>query len=267
MNTIPTKIYKAGSVLLILLSFYVVVLAINAIKANKYIGGDIISSNIITVSGEGDAFAVPDVAQFTYSVFEEKITVEEAQEAVAEKANAIQEYLEEQGIEERDIKTVNYNVNPQYDYVQREVVCVRFPCPQPPGEQVLRGYGVNTSVQVKVRDTEEAGTLLSGVGERGATNISGLSFMIDDPEELQREARKMAIEDAQEKAEQLADDLGVDLVRIVNFYEDGPVPHYPYDGFARKEMALDVADEAVVQNIALGENQVSVNVNITYEIK
>ena len=259
------KLFKAGRWLLIILSIFFVILSVAAIRASGQIGSGQ-PGNTITLSGEGEVLAVPDVAEFTFSVNETRDTTEEAQSVAAETSNAILAYLEEQDVEEEDIQTVNYNVYPRYEWRQQEIVCITYPCPQPPGEQVLIGYEVRQSVRVKVRDIEDAGGLLSGVGERGATNISGLQFTIDDEEALQREARQLAIEDAEDKAEALADDLDVRIVRIVSFSEGGSYPVYAraYGG----EFADDVAiEESTVPQIPVGENSIVSNVTITYEIR
>ena len=106
----------------------------------------------------------------------------------------------------------------------------------------MAGYEVNQGVDVKVRNIESVGTILGGIGGLGASNISGLNFSIDDEDELKKEANELAINDAKEKAEILADNLGVKLVRIINFSESG---YFRYIGrnLARKPcpwMALAV---------------------------
>lgn len=61
--------------------------------------------NVITLSGYGEVNAVPDVATFNYTVREVADTVEVAQSLATEKGNSILSMLEDQGIEEKDIKT------------------------------------------------------------------------------------------------------------------------------------------------------------------
>ena len=269
MNTTTVqRLIKAGSALLIVLSLYVLVLFINAIKENKYIGS-VPSANVISVSGQGEVFAVPDTAEFTYSVREQADTVSEAQRLATDKTNAVLTYLEEQGIEDKDIKTINYNVSPRYEWHQTRVECLTYPCPQPPGEQTLVGYEVTQTVRVKVRESEDAGTLLAGVGDLGVDNVSSLSFTVDDDEALKRDARAMAITNARQKAEQLADDLDVDLVRVVSFFENEG--GYPEPVYAR--VAYDAAEgfggdsATVAPKLPAGENSITSQVTVTYEIR
>jgi hypothetical protein len=249
--------------LFIVLIIFIAIQAVNALKQNRYIGGGVPASNVVTVEGDGEVFAIPDTAEFTFSVVTSKKTVSEAQSEAAQKSNAIIEYLKKQGIDEKDIRTVNYSANPKYEW-QTDGTSVYYP---QPGKQVLTGYEINQTVTVKVRDTNKAGDVLSGVGGLGATNLSGISFTIDDDSALKREARQKAIADAKDKADALVADLDVHLVRIVSFYEqNGPIPYYGYgmggDSMVAKEMSAQA-----VPVIPTGENKITSHVSITYEIR
>ncbi|MFA7309925.1 MAG: SIMPL domain-containing protein [Candidatus Paceibacterota bacterium] len=245
------------------LTLFLIVGAIGGLKSYRYIGSGVAASNTINVSGEGEVFAVPDTATFSVSVIETAKDVTTAQTAAVKKGNDIVAYLKSQGINEKDIQTTDYSVNPQYEYTQGV-------CPSsgycPPGRQVLTGFQVSETLTVKVRDTTKAGTLLSGVGTRGASNVSGLSFTIADEDLLKAQARDKAIAQAKAKAEVLAKSLGVNIVRVVGFNEnDGDRIYYA------KTMALGMggADSAAAPapEIQTGQNKITSNVNITYEIR
>jgi len=218
----------------------------------------------ITVAGEGEVTAVPDVAQFSFSVEAEGEDAAQAQELSGTKVNTILEYLEEQGIEEKDIKTQNYNLYPNWRYEEVECPAGTFYCP--PGEQVQDGFTVNQSVSVKVRATDTAGALIAGVGEREATNISGLNFTIDDTDTLKQEARALAIKDAKAKAVTLAEQLGVRIVRMQYYYEDEGYSHSYDDRMMYSEMAMDEADFGGA-DLPMGENSTTAKITITYEVK
>lgn len=219
---------------------------------------------MISVSGEGEAIAMPDIATFSFGVHAEGDDAGAAQNKSAESINAIMGWLTEQGVEERDVKTLYYNLNPRYEYT--ESICnTRGYCP--PGERILRGYEVNQTIQVKVRDTAKAGNLISGVGTRGATDISGLEFTIDNETNLMNEAREKAIADAREKADKLAGDLGVRIVRMTGFYEDnGGYPMYYGKG---GDMAVAEGSMGVVNSPSIpgGENTITSRVTITYQVR
>lgn len=215
----------------------------------------------INVRGEGEVLARPDIGQFTFAVRAEGDDAATAQEQSAAAMNEIIAYLTEAGVAESDIKTTNYTLNPRYIY-ENTVCPAGMYCP--PGEPIIDGYEVSQMVEVKVRDLDRSGELISGVGARGATNVSGLSFTIDDEDALKAEAREEAIREAREKAEKLADALDVRIVRMIGYYEEEVYP--PYYGYGG-DMAVMESSARIAPNMPVGENEITSTVNITYEIR
>ena len=236
-------------------------ITLGQLQGLRYIGGGIAAANTISSSGHGEALAVPDIATFNFSVVSDKPTVAAAQTDATQKANATTKYLTDVGVDKKDIQTSDYSIYPQYDYVQG--ACTNGYCPG--GKQVLRGYQVRQSTTVKVRDTAKAGELLAGVGTKGATEVSGLQFTFDNPDAVQTDARNKAIADAKSKAETLAKQLGVSLVRVVSFNES-------QSGTPRQMMAYGMGGgvseaKAVAPEISTGQNKVTDDVTVTYEIR
>jgi len=254
---------RGVTAVLIFLALFLAVITISEFKGLRFVGGGVPVTNTVTVLGEGEVFAVPDLATFTFSVIEERDSAPEAQEIAAEKVNKIIALLKESGVDEKDIKTVNYNLFPRYEFRRAGGNSQFFPGT---GTRELIGFEVSQTIQVKVRDTGDAGTLLSNVGTLGASNVSGLTFTVDDEGALKREARKMAIDDAEEKAKQLANDLSVRLVRVVSFSESGGQPYFARSSFDQA-FTLEAVGGAVSPEIPVGENKISSNVSITYEIR
>ncbi len=240
-----------------------VFMGVQTLKGFSDLSGGPAQKNTISVDGYGEVQAVPDIATFTFSIVSLKATVEAAQADATTKANAATKYLKDAGVAEKDIQTTNYSVYPQYDYVQQ--ACTGGYCPG--GTQVLKGYEVRQSTTVKVRDLTKAGTLLTGVGGTGATELSGLNFTFDDPNKNKDEARKIAIANAKTKADELAKQLGVRVIRVVSFNESGygyPMPMYGRDMVGGAEAQ---STKAVAPTISTGENTVISNVSVVYEIR
>lgn len=217
----------------------------------------------ISVSGEGEVTAIPDVSQFSFSVIAKGVDAKTAQNDSATKVNDILKYLKENGVtSEADIKTESYTLNPQYRYEQKPCQFGQF-CP--PGEQIADGFEAAQTISVKVRGEVKPGDLISGVGERGATNVSGLSFTVDDEDALKAEARALAIADAKEKSKELAKELGVRVVRMTSYFEEGNTAYpiaYSVGGEMMKSDAPLVAPE-----LPRGENMTTSRVTITYQVK
>lgn len=250
------------SVLGLFLIFFLAVKIAKDIKSYDYIGRDVSSPNTISVSGKGEIVAKADIATFDFNVIEESANVSDAQNKAAEKINNIIKFLKNNGIEEKDIKTINYNISPRYNYIKPNEKTAVFPPVR--DNRVLIGYEVNQGIEVKIRKIDSAGAILSGVGNLGASNVSGLNFSIDEEDKLKKEARELAIEDAREEAKVLAKGLGVKLVRIVNFSESGYFPIYR-EKFSADAMAVGGA--SIIPEIPTGEDKITSQVNIVYEIR
>ena len=233
----------------------------NKLKEGRYIGRDIELRNTIMVSGTGEIYAKPDLALTTFSVVTEKKTVAEAMQENTKKMNAIIDFIKEQGVEKKDLKTTTFNIYPRYEWYEKGTSCI-YPCPS--GKRVLVGYEVDQSLQVKIRDLGKIGDIIQGATEKGANDVGDLQFTIDNQDELKKQARKEAIEEAEAKAKELASQLGIDLVRIINFNESGVVP-FPYYS-VEKMTGLGGGEEVSVPQIETGENKIEVTVTITYEI-
>jgi uncharacterized protein len=214
--------------------------------------------NTITVSGKGEVIVKPDIATVSFGVTAENIDVAKAQTESAKKINNVMDLLKEKGVDEKDIKTTNYNIYPRYNYIQATTY---YPYT---GKQVLAGYVVSQTVEVKIRDISKAGEILSSVGVLGVTDVSGLSFKIDKQDEVKDQARDLAIEDAKAQAKVLAKGLGVKLVRITSFSDNENYPMY-YGLESSKVMGMG-GDSMVAPSVPVGENTVTSNVVITYEI-
>lgn len=256
-----SRFKKAALALLVLLVAFFAIKTINEVKASRYIGDDVGGNRTISFTGQGEAFAIPDIATITYTAMSRKDTVAAAQKEVTEKIDASLAFLDKSGVEERDIKTVSYTSYPQYE---QQAPCYGYPCPTPSAKII--GYEVSQTITVKVRDTDTAGTILQGLGDIGVSNISGPDFSIDDEDAIKAEARELAIKDAQEKAKVLARQLDIRIGKMVGFSESGDFPIY-----YAKDMAYGMggaeATAAPAPSLPVGENKVTSNVTITYEIR
>ena len=215
----------------------------------------------IIASGEGEVTGKPDVATFSFSILATGLDSVAAQNDVNTKMKAIVDYLKEQGVEEKDIKNDYYNMYPKYRYEEVECMDMYGYCPS---NEIQDGFEITQGITVKVRDTAKAGEVLSGVGGKGATNLSGLSFTIDDTKALEIEARSLAIAEAKVEAERLAKELGKRIDKMVTFQEDGGYDPYYYGGYESDAMYKASVESAILPT---GENTITANVHITYQLK
>ena len=255
------SLIRGAVLVLVLLAVFLGLKSVSEVRGMRYIGAGTPATNTIVVEGDGEAVAIPDIGEFSFSVVEKASSVSSAQDSAAKKMNAAIEYLKGKSIDEKDIKTVAYNVGPQYEW---QTTCASgVYCPG--GKSVLTGYQVSQTISVKVRDTKKAGDILSGIGSTGVTEISNLTFSVDNSDAVKNEARAEAITKAKVKADALAKELGVSLVRVVSFSEQGSGA-YPTPMYA-SGMAMDAKTQSVAPVIPTGENKTTSHVTITYEIR
>jgi len=249
------KWHKIAGIILVIL----VIIFIGRAMCGGHGGGfrSDIQKDIITVSGKGEIKAVPDIAKISFTVTVENKEVALAQAEADAKMNSITALLTENGVDKKDIKS-NYSINPRYDYVKTGIDYYG-------GKQVLAAYVVTETVEVTIRKIADSGKILAEVGKLGVTDVSGLSFQVDKEDALKLEAREIAIKDARAQAAKLAKSLGVRLVKITSFSEGGNYPVY-YD-MAMSSKAMGAAPSAAAPEIFTGENTITSNVTITYEIR
>jgi len=247
------------TIFFIVLTIFFIVNLVNAIKENRYIGKDVESKSTITVSATGDIYVKPDLALTSFSVLTEDKEIDKAMAENVQKMNDIIEFVKGQGVDGKDLKTTSFNIYPRYEYkwVEPELY------PYPPGKRVLVGYEVRQQLEVKIRDLNKVGDIIKGATEAGSNQIGNLQFMVDNQDEFKKQARGEAIDEAKIKAKELAKQLGVKLIRIISFSESSYASGF-YD-YAKSSFPEGIGGRGGPE-IEIGEDKISVSVNIIYEI-
>ena len=231
------------------------ILTLTACDVN--IASEVLSSpatdRTIYVTGSGSVTGEPDIATLDLGVSVEQETVAEAREEAASAMTALIAALKANNVAEKDIKTENFSIYPQYDYTDNG--------------RILRGYRVNNTVRAKIRELATLSDVIDAAAAAGGNSIviNSIQFMIDDTTPLQTQARSLAVKDAEAKAQTLAEASGVTLGEPITitestYFEGPPIP------FATAEAAFDDAARTATPIVA-GELTVTVNVTVVYEIE
>ncbi len=233
----------------------------------------------IWVTGNGKASGAPDIAVVSMGVESVEETAAAARANAARAMQSVMDAITGAGVADADIQTRHFNISPRYQSVEIER------CDndngegsegkqEGPGEKTcykvwenrLIGYAVSNRATVKIRDLDDVGTIIDQVTEAAGNlvRINGISFNIEDPQDLQDDARADAVADMKRKAEMLAELSGVKLGRLVYLTEGAPyVPPQPV--YARAETVLAAAD--VSTSISPGELDISVTVQGVFLIE
>lgn len=260
------------SILIIAVTVYIVILSFSVVNKDK-----VADENRITISAQGKVTAVPDLATINLSVKTQGKAPKEVQDKTSEAMNKIIDFVKSKGVDPEDIKTLNLSITPRYYYPYQypRIPCplaseiyppsdVEIPCP--PSSAVIIGYEASQTLYVKIREIDKAGEIVDGAVKNGATQVSGINFSIDDPDEYKAQARELAFKKAREKAESLAKIAGMKIKKVVTFSEnEGYFPAFR----TMETFALGAAkdDLAIETPIEAGSQEVTVNVSVTFEIK
>lgn len=205
---------------------------------------------LLSVNGRAEIKITPDLAYISIGVHTEETTAEEAVASNNAQAQAVINALKEQGIAAADIQTTNFSIYPYEKW-------------GPEGQSQGTYYSVDNTVYVTLRDVDNLGSVIDEAISAGATNVSGISFDVEDKDALIADGRSLAVEDARAQAEDLAAAAGVTLGEVysLSYYNNWPTPYY-YDtkGYGGAAMEASVP-------ISPGQLTLTVDVNIAYEIK
>lgn len=243
------KIHVFLAALIILAVSAIVIVAL--VMANKTNEQDRFS-----VVGSGTVYAKADIANLEVGLRTgAKKTAAEATTDSTNKMNEIVTELKKLGIEDKDIKTNNYNLSPVYNYTNDK-------------GQELVGYEVTQNMTLKIRDLSKIGDVISKTTEKGANQIGNISFTIDDEFALKNQARELAIQKAKEKAALIAKQSGMKLGEVKSVYENADATPPVMFNYSNAKMDVASAQGAVVSpNIQSGQNEIKVEVTLVYEVK
>ncbi|MCX6795651.1 MAG: SIMPL domain-containing protein [Candidatus Falkowbacteria bacterium] len=244
---------KSQVFLAVLLILAVTAIVICALRFN----GQQKNEDRFSVSGSGIIYAKADIANIQLGFkTETKKTAAEATIESSAKMGDIIKAIKALGVDEKDIQTNSYNLNPVYNYTNIK-------------GQELAGYEVYQNLSIKVRDLTKIGEIIAKGTEKGANQIGGISFTIDDEFALKNQARELAIGKAKEKAALIAKQSGMKLGEVKsvseNSNEGGIIPMYAN---AKMDLAIGSGATPIASpEIATGQNEIKVDVTLTYEVK
>lgn len=201
-------------------------------------------SRTITVTGFGTAYGAPDVVMVGLGAESVNADVKAAMDETNSRMNAIIAAMQENGIAREDIRTEYFSIYQDYSYG-----------PMGPDTQGERVYRVSTSVTITVRQVDRVSDLLAAAVDAGANMVNYIQFDIENRDELQADARGLAVEDAQARAEHLAGLMGLGVGDPLTIVEGGDV-YGPV-------MRGGGGGMGFAESAAISEGQLSVNMSVT----
>ncbi|MEK7496044.1 MAG: SIMPL domain-containing protein [Patescibacteria group bacterium] len=246
------KIKNASIIIFLVFLMSVIAYSLFWGPAKKF-GDSLFPTRTFSVSAEGKVTVSPDIAKISFSVISEGVNPKTIADENNKKMNAAIDFIKSQGIDEKDIKTTQYNLSPRYEYDEKTK------------KTFISGYTLIQNVLVKVRDLNKVAEVLGGLPDLGINQIGAISFEIDEPEKFLAEARNKAFDKADIKAKEMAEKNNIKIGKVINFSE--------YQNYAPVYRGLEAMGKGradafpMLPQIQPGTEEVTVNVSVTYEIK
>ena len=217
----------------------------------------------ISVQWDGEVYVTPDTLILSFRVEETAPTTKEAQKNANEKIDKVKKIIKQYDVDAADIQTSNMNVYEQFDWRD--------------SGRVSLWYTASHSLEIKIRKANIenewiASKIISEVSEIGGVLLNNISYDIYDKAPFYKEARKLAMEKAHQKASDLAEFGKVKLGNPISIIENRS---YDYAvNTANYAMTKIAYDEDVVEEaemwwwaIELWEMKLTLDVSVVYEIK
>ncbi len=276
-NQQKTIVFWLGSVLgVVVIVFFLV--TIQQKRENGVMG------NQVSFNGTGKIEAKPELAIAEFSIVTSGKTSKAAQDANSVRSKKVFDFLKKQGIEEKDIETTQYSLTPQYSFPSpypypvpmmrgseiETQIAPSYPISTYPvldsGNPKITGYQVTQGYEVKIRDLDKVSAVVDGLVTAGANQVQNVRFDYQNREKLLATAREKAIADAKDKAKKLQSQIGIKLGKIVNYYDNTDQYGGPYQ-YAKMGLEMGGGDSGGGPILPPGENEITVIVTITYQIK
>lgn len=205
----------------------------------------------VTVIGEGEARAEPDMAAVTVGVTVTAPSAAEAMDEVSRRLADVIASARAHGVADQDIQTTGLSVQP---------ILRRGPRPEDPPQ--VEAYRAANNVALTIRDLARASAALQATIDSGANVVGPLHFGVSNVEPVRLAALDSAARNAAAKARTLAAAAGVGITGVISIVEEGIAVPRPQADLAR----VAPAAEAVAVPVEPGELVLHARVRISYSI-
>lgn len=207
----------------------------------------------LAVSAVGTVELEPEQGVITLAVESEAAGARAAAEANARRMTQLMAALRRAGVPDRQVRTVTYELRPEYAREQRGV--------EPPR---IVGYRAVNMVQVTVDPVARMGAVIDAAIGSGANRVANIRFQLRDPHAAHAEASAIAMRHARRQAEAIAAAAGEQLGPAMSITTTAFMPPQPPLPFARADMAMAVEAATPVEG---GTLTVMANVHVVYRLK
>lgn len=205
---------------------------------------------MINVSGEGKVKLAPDQALISISIETKGTKAEDVKRENDKKMDGILKFIKKSNIPSEDFQTQRISLNPNYDYEKKKY-----------------SYIATQSVQILLKDLSKYDTLMEGLVNEGINRIDNVEFKSSKMNQLQSDARKLAMKDAKNKAEDYVSVLGQKVGKAILISDNSQIFIPQPRMYAMKSMAMDNSESASRETLAIGEIEITANVSVSFALE
>ena len=205
----------------------------------------------ISVSGEGKIKVAPDEAVITVAVENSGKEATEVKKKNDETVDKVLKLIKQKGIPTSDYQTQRVNLYKNYDYNTKKY-----------------SYVANQTISIHLKDLSKYDKLMMDLVDSGINNIQGVEFKSSKIKEFERQARKNAMLDAKQKAEDYVSVLAGQKVGKAILISDNSHTSYPQAIYASGDN-VDFGREQMQakETLAIGEIEIVSTVSVSFVLE
>lgn len=201
----------------------------------------------IAVSGEGKVKAVPDQAFISVTVETKGTNATNVKKQNDETVEKVIQFIKKSKLPKEDVQTKRISLNPQYDW-----------------EKKKHTYNATQTIEILLKDLSQYDELMDGLVDAGINRINSVEFKTSKLTQYQSEARKLAMKEAKQKAEDYVSVLGQKVGKALTI-TDNSQTYFPQPMYEARMMKTAMADESMPrETLAIGEINIIANVNVSF---
>lgn len=200
----------------------------------------------ISVNGEGKVKVIPDQVVITATVETKGNNAKEVKRQNDQQMDAVLKLIKKMNLDPNDYRTQRVSLNPQYDY-----------------EKKKSNYNATQTIEILLKDLAKYDELMEGLVNQGINRIDNVTFQSSKLAQYQSEARKLAMKDAKQKAEDYVSVIGQKLGKALTI-SDNSQNYYPAPMYGAMK-AMEMSDSAAPrETLAVGEINITANVSVNF---
>ena len=217
------------------------------------IGASALAEKTLNVTGSGTVYLDADIAYASLGVSYTGADLSVIQQQANETIEAVCKAMEETGLDAKNISTDNINIYPMYDYSENE--------------SKLTGYRIDERLSIHTEDIDALGAYIDAAFAAGANTFNSITFSVKDDSQAKKDALKLAVQNAREKAEVIAEASGEEIDSVITISENTQYSYYNTDTKAYTADIAPMAAEGSATTVRVAQINVSADVQISYRLK